>query len=1207
MKLFIAIGGVVVALLMAALVAPYFIDWTAYRTAFETESERILGHPVKVRGEASARLLPFPSLTFTDVTIGREGAGEISVTLESFRMDAELAPYLSGEIRIFQMELGKPHLVLPYGAGSTSPQIPASLDGGANVVLENILVTDGSISLQNGTNGQRRELKSINASLSARTLRGPFAGGGTLVSGGEALQFQLSSGVVETGGHWPFRLTLTSNRLAASFAFDGSTELGDGGTDFAGNFEMLSPAAGMPLSDTLPPVRATSKIAFASSEAQLTDVRVEVGKGERPYVLKGQGQILLGSIPHFDLALDGEQVDVDAIAGQTLDEGVVPTFANRVEALRSTLAAVPPVPIPGQVTLALPVVTIGDTVLRGISVVGSPSVEGWGVSDFRAELPGRTLVEAEGFISARERLSFRGDMLVASRHPAGLVSWLGGDAGSSLSQMTRAGFSARVELAPERQLLDALEVDVGGQILSGRVEQILQAGGNALSADLSGEAVDLNSFNSFAKLFTGESVLSNAYNVLDIRFNAGPVALDGQSAQRLEVDLTKSHDILDLQTLVVENLGGANLEARGTIANLAAAPQPDLAFDITMDGPSDLGRVLQQFAPQWPVAQTVAAKLGAQTPLALTGTLSSSEEPGLFEAAVSGQAAGTDISVNATIDPDASKRQRLAVSLGDANALELLQQFGFAGFDIGLPSPLQISLNLDGAPDQAQTAMTVLAPDFSFSAQGPTRWNANGFVEGTLQTKLQTADLSPWLTAAGVAFVQGLDAVSADVSATLASSAEGWSISEASGQLGDVQISAADLTREAAMPVRGSIAVSGLSLPWLATMVYGVEPTGNPWPDTALGTSLLSQLPEFAISMTAGKLWIDAQTELSDVTAQIAGSTSSLQFGDVAGTYAGGQVAGAATFSNSSGFGTLEFDVTAQNIALPQDAAVTGLVSGQLAGRASGQTYQEMVGSITGGGEASIQNAGFTGFNPPELVTLLGHADAQEFQSAAQGIDVLAATSTAAPRTLAQVSFPLKLALGTAMAGPFRQVVETETLTGQASLKLADWSATASLGVIYQPPEGEFTGDAIPSLTYGLSGSQNDHFAVADVSPLASYISQRAYNNEQIRVQDMRDDLQETLRLRREARYFEGLNRQREAEEEARQQQLLEQEALRRAAISAQRQEAAPVPLPAPDIQTVPPEPAPQAETAEPFRYDLPDLNLPESYDGLPGVNPTLQ
>lgn len=60
MKLFIAIGGVVVALLMAALVAPYFIDWTAYRTAFETEAERILGHPVKVRGEASARLLPLP-------------------------------------------------------------------------------------------------------------------------------------------------------------------------------------------------------------------------------------------------------------------------------------------------------------------------------------------------------------------------------------------------------------------------------------------------------------------------------------------------------------------------------------------------------------------------------------------------------------------------------------------------------------------------------------------------------------------------------------------------------------------------------------------------------------------------------------------------------------------------------------------------------------------------------------------------------------------------------------------------------------------------------------------------------------------------------------------------------------------------------------------------------------------------------------------
>jgi hypothetical protein len=45
----------------------------SYRTAFEAEASRIIGQPVKVRGDADARLLPFPSVTFSDVVVGEDG------------------------------------------------------------------------------------------------------------------------------------------------------------------------------------------------------------------------------------------------------------------------------------------------------------------------------------------------------------------------------------------------------------------------------------------------------------------------------------------------------------------------------------------------------------------------------------------------------------------------------------------------------------------------------------------------------------------------------------------------------------------------------------------------------------------------------------------------------------------------------------------------------------------------------------------------------------------------------------------------------------------------------------------------------------------------------------------------------------------------------------------------------------------------------
>ena len=66
-RAFVIVGGLVVLVLLAALVVPLFVDWTSYRADFEREASAILGRKVTVAGKASARLIPFPSVTFTDV------------------------------------------------------------------------------------------------------------------------------------------------------------------------------------------------------------------------------------------------------------------------------------------------------------------------------------------------------------------------------------------------------------------------------------------------------------------------------------------------------------------------------------------------------------------------------------------------------------------------------------------------------------------------------------------------------------------------------------------------------------------------------------------------------------------------------------------------------------------------------------------------------------------------------------------------------------------------------------------------------------------------------------------------------------------------------------------------------------------------------------------------------------------------------------
>ena len=48
--------------LFTALIAPYFIDWTAYKRDFEEQATKIVGQKVTVGGNANVRILPLPSL-----------------------------------------------------------------------------------------------------------------------------------------------------------------------------------------------------------------------------------------------------------------------------------------------------------------------------------------------------------------------------------------------------------------------------------------------------------------------------------------------------------------------------------------------------------------------------------------------------------------------------------------------------------------------------------------------------------------------------------------------------------------------------------------------------------------------------------------------------------------------------------------------------------------------------------------------------------------------------------------------------------------------------------------------------------------------------------------------------------------------------------------------------------------------------------------
>ena len=102
----------VILALLAALIGPYFIDWSQFRPEFEREASRVIGMPVRVDGAIDARLLPTPSLGLRGVAIGaRSDANNVSV--EKLDVEFSLGDLMRGEWRANEMTLNG--LVLELG------------------------------------------------------------------------------------------------------------------------------------------------------------------------------------------------------------------------------------------------------------------------------------------------------------------------------------------------------------------------------------------------------------------------------------------------------------------------------------------------------------------------------------------------------------------------------------------------------------------------------------------------------------------------------------------------------------------------------------------------------------------------------------------------------------------------------------------------------------------------------------------------------------------------------------------------------------------------------------------------------------------------------------------------------------------------------------------------------------------------------------
>src|SRR5665213_3473744 len=141
-RLYLIVGGTIVAILFAALVVPWFVNWNDYRPDFENQASRILGHPVRVLGWARASILPSPSVTFTDVSVG--DPGKPLMTVDRFAVTVELLPLIAGQIRVVAMRLDNPVIHVAVDASGATDWLQRTPTPNA-LAPDSVAFTDVSI------------------------------------------------------------------------------------------------------------------------------------------------------------------------------------------------------------------------------------------------------------------------------------------------------------------------------------------------------------------------------------------------------------------------------------------------------------------------------------------------------------------------------------------------------------------------------------------------------------------------------------------------------------------------------------------------------------------------------------------------------------------------------------------------------------------------------------------------------------------------------------------------------------------------------------------------------------------------------------------------------------------------------------------------------------------------------------------------------
>ena len=933
-------------------------------------------------------------------------------------------------------------------------------------------------------------------------------GEGAVTIAGALYPYRLAFGRISDGGAVRLHLNVDPTDYPLNFEADGALAVTGGAPGFDGTFGLRRPVGiglrrpGPAAGDVTQPWRVNGKIKATAQSALMQDIEFQYGSEEQGVRLTGVADCKFGARPRLNAVLSGRQIDVDRAVSGGGSEKQTPTAVIRQ--LTALAASAFRAPLPIQLGIGIDQVTLGGNGLQNLRGDISGNANGWSLDRLEFRAPGLTQVRLSGRLDVgSDGVAFTGPAQIESSDPRALALWLEGRTETGQNDLRPLSLHGDITLASDRIAVDGLKAEFDRKPVTGRLAYTLASGDRPakLDAELKAPQLDIDAAVAFGRgLLAGSSF--ERPREMTLAIEVGRISFSGVDARDARVRMQVDPNGLQLDRLIVGDIGGGSFAATGRIETKGHVPRGSLVVDLETTKAAAIAAIAEKVVPDRVASGVRALERVGRAKLHATLDVAGDDRTSATSAqvAVAGTLDELRVDARARIDGDWQTRSVSAVEMNAtvdaATAASLLKFANLDGLVASGNGPAQVKARLAG-PVGGDLAfdMQVVGQGLSAKLTGKGRIPATGRIQGDALIQVQEANLKP-LRPGVVADNAGR--VPFKLSSRVALAAGLLTLDDIDAKLGASSIHGR-LRIDDASPRRvdGALDVSVADGANLLAVAIGMpraakEGPGWSWSSEPFGRGLFGSMTG-EVGVRFGRVELAPTISGRDFRGTVHFGSDSIAW-EGAGNLAGGKLAGTIAARNVQDGLDAHVKVSlagADVAALFSGAArppVTGSLNLGLEAEATGLSAVALIGSAKGSGNIEVTDAQLAGLDPRTFDAVTRAVDQGLAIEQGRIADVVRKSVSSGRLSVRRAQSALTVSAGQIRLNKPMVDSKDAALSVAGAFDLTDGLVDARLVLSGQ---GEAAG-ARPDIFIALKGPPPDVSHTIDVSALTGWLTLRA-------------------------------------------------------------------------------------------------------------------